>query len=190
MKRSLPILALVLALLLTACGGSSAAPGRFTGSWYGWWSITDADGAYTSLNNTWYDACAVFTAGTGRHENDVSVLLWDEIGSRTEPMADMILKVPQADKAVVKKGRLLSSSFKPKGLSFVVDNDPLDNCLHMTASYKDKDGSFEITILLRPWGTQWGDAEDTCPELIPWGYYDRYIPLLNAGTVSPPEYIR
>ena len=44
------------------------------------------------------------------------------------------------------------------------------------AHYASDEGSFDYTIVLRPWGTVWSDVESVASELLPYYYNDWYLP--------------
>ena len=50
------------------------------------------------------------------------------------------------------------------------------------------DGSFDYSIYLRPWGRTWEDINATQPGLLPYFYYDWYLPMLAQGESMPDKF--
>ena len=123
------------------------------------------------MPETWYDCCASCVPT----EDGALLTLWDEMGSRAEPMGAL---------ALTGDGEALSAS----GGWFwfeTVEEGALtvsfaDGVLTISGRH-DADGErFAFRILLRPWGADWTDTDET-----PYSYRFLYRPLIEAGEAMP-----
>ena len=165
------VLTLLREDLAAALPTPTAQPALLTGiagDWYGWWQIENAEGA---MPETWYDCCASCVPT----EDGALLTLWDEMGSRAEPMGAL---------ALTGDGEALSAS----GGWFwfeTVEEGALtmsfaDGVLTVSGRHDAEGERFAFRILLRPWGADWTDTDET-----PYSYRFWYRPLIEAGEAMP-----
>lgn len=163
----------------------------WNGGWYGWWAIENASGSWADLDRQVYDCFAYFNLGDDRSGH---LILWDEQMSADDPMADVeIVIVDQEDENPMGVASSTGGSF------WLMQLEPDDWRLDPTAlgyenmlcvngaHYESDEGSFDYTIVLRPWGMRWDDVAENAPELLPYFYSNWYIPSIEAG-MSIPAY--
>lgn len=159
----------------------------WAGDWYGWWSISNAQGDWAALDGQWYDCFArvEFSA-----EGECKMTLWDEQLSYTDPMGEVSLALAGDDDGMGTASSLSGSfwlveigagewQLDPAAYGFdklVVVND---------GHYASAEGSFDYAIVLRPWGTVWDDVAAESPEILPYYYDSWYLPALDAGQAMP-----
>ncbi len=213
MKKILAILAaLALVAALAACGGNApvntpepdSAPTAppapsggdvntdtvpltmedYVGGWYGWWAIFEPTGDVGSLEDgDWFDCCADIE----RYDEEiVTMTIWDELSSRSEPIAILDLYIDEDGTAY----SLGTSSFMDDALDngeliFSLNDATYDDMLYIEGQYESDTASFKYMFILRPWGCLWDDIEADSPEDLPYGYYDWYLPLLESGSDVP-----
>ena len=167
----------------------AAAADSLPGEWYGWWRIQNSTGV---MPDTWYDCCAAMQV-TGKDE--LLVVLWDENGSRSEPLSEVRMQLQEDGRLLSLGGYFLYDTVEYGQWSLPADSSVfyLENILH------EGDGeSFQYTVYMKPWGTVWSDSpadqlpfyyEDwylqnrraEMPERIPW----EKIEAKRAGTAAP-----
>lgn len=137
-------------------------------NWYGWWEVFDSLGG---MPDSWRDCCASLVPGDFGPE----LRLWDEDGSREEPMAFLQMEWD-------------GSCFVPTSGFFLLEGveksawtlDPASSPLEIRGSYCHGDESFSYRILLRPWGDRWN-----ADQRLPFRYTDWYLPLVGSGASMP-----
>jgi len=155
----------------------------WNGDWYGFWSINNAQGLWLDQNAQSFDCFAridISADGSG------TMLFWDELQSASEPAAEIMLSISESDGAngiAVCDGGVFFNTELDKGQwSMDVDAWRYDSCFVIeNAHYESEEGSFDYSIILRPWGRTWEDIEAAEPQLMPYFYYDWYLPLLSSG---------
>ena len=164
---------------------------QWNGGWYGWWSISNATGDWAALDRQWYDCFArinVDADGVG------TLTLWDESMSAASPMGEVGIAVAAGENGEM--GTLVSTG-GTFWLAALAEGDwtldpaayGFENMLVVDAAhYESTEGSFDYTIILRPWGTVWSDVESTAGELLPYYYYDWYLPAIEAGEAMPDSF--
>ncbi len=211
MKKILVILAaLALILALAACGQSApsdpdpapdiispaaddggdvgeAAASKtepYIGGWYGWWAVFEPTGDVGSLQDgDWFDCCADIER---IDEDTVTMTIWDELSSRSEPIAVLDLYVGGTGIAYSLDGSsFLSAEVGDGEIAFSLDDATYEDMLYIDGVYDDGSVSFTYMFILRPWGCLWDDIEADSPEDLPYGYYDWYLPLLEEGSDIP-----
>ncbi len=166
----------------------SAVQQAWNGGWYGWWSISNATGDWAALDRQWYDCFARISVD----ENGSGTLtLWDESMSAASPMGEVGIAVTLGENGA--PGTLISTggtfwlaaigegewTLDPAAYGF-------ENMLVVDAAhYESDEGSFDYTVVLRPWGTVWSDVES---ELLPYYYNDWYLPAIEAGEAMPDSF--
>ena len=160
----------------------------WNGGWYGWWSISNATGDWAALDRQWYDCFARISVDA---DGDGTLTLWDESMSAASPMGEVSVVVSPGEDGAM--GTLASTggtfwlavigegewTLNPTAYGF-------ENMLVVDAAhYASDEGSFDYTIVLRPWGTVWSDVESVASELLPYYYNDWYLPAIEAGEEMP-----
>jgi len=146
----------------------------FLGSWYGWWKIEDSQG---EMPVTWYDCCAVFEA---QEDGTVLMTLWDEDGSRTDPLSQVRFK-PEDDAMVSLSGYFAAMEIRG-GQWILTESDPA--ILIPDIDYNAEGENFRATVYLRRWGQSWSN---TPAEQRPFYYEDWYLPLLKQKAEMPDQ---
>ena len=59
------------------------------------------------------------------------------------------------------------------------------NMFVIDGQFEDSEDDFWYVIHLRPWGTDWSDVEAN-DEIIPYYYYDWYLPMVDDGVTEAP----
>ena len=124
-------------------------------------------------------------------DGDGTLTLWDESMSAASPMGEVSVVVSPGEDGAM--GTLASTggtfwlavigegewTLNPTAYGF-------ENMLVVDAAhYASDEGSFDYTIVLRPWGTVWSDVESVASELLPYYYNDWYLPAIEAGEEMP-----
>ena len=146
----------------------------FLGNWYGWWKIEDSQG---EMPVTWYDCCAVFEA---QEDGTVLMTLWDEDGSRTDPLSQVRFK-PEDDAMVSLSGYFASMEIRG-GQWLLTESDPA--ILIPDIDHNAEGENFRATVYLRRWGQSWSS---TPAEQRPFYYEDWYLPLLKQKAEMPDQ---
>ena len=146
----------------------------FLGNWYGWWKIEDSQG---EMPVTWYDCCAVFEA---QEDGTVLMTLWDEDGSRTDPLSQVRFK-PEDDAMVSLSGYFVAMEIRG-GQWILTESDPA--ILIPDIDHNAEGENFRATVYLRRWGQSWSS---TPAEQRPFYYEDWYLPLLKQKAEMPDQ---
>lgn len=169
----------------------SAVQQAWNGGWYGWWSISNATGDWAALDRQWYDCFARISVD----ENGIGTLtLWDESMSAASPMGEVGIAVTLGENGA--PGTLTSTggtfwltaigegewTLDPTAYGF--ENMLVVDAVH----YESDEGSFDYTVVLRPWGTVWSDVESTAGGLLPYYYNDWYLPAIEADEAMPDSF--
>lgn len=146
-----------------------------SGDWYGWWKIENARG---ELPVTWYDCCAEIT---DEPDGVVSMRLWDEDGSREEPLAEIRFELGEDGELVSLNGYFLFSEIRRGDWQVI----PGKNELYFSDLTHDAGGErFQYSIYLRLWGDRW---KTTLQEQRPFYYDDWYLPLVKKKEPMPDQ---
>ena len=157
----------------TEAGTDSHPAEDWLGDWYGWWKIEGSDG---KMPVSWYDCCASFAE---QEDGLVRMTLWDEDGSRSEPLAEISFSVLEDGSLLTENGYFLYADIR-KGDWTVSTADHaiyMDDISHATNS-----AEFHAAVYLLQWGRRWDHAE---AEQRPFYYEDWYLPLIEAGESMP-----
>lgn len=154
---------------------------QWGGGWYGWWKLSSASGDWTAMNDCWYDCCAYIAVDA---EGGAQLTLWDEDTGRDDPMAVVSLRV-DGERAVSEGGFFWNDELSPA--EWVIDPalSSYADMLCVEAEYEAGDGAFRYEIYLRPWGLVWDDIEAENADMLPYYYYDWYMPLIEDGKPMP-----
>ncbi len=137
-------------------------------SWYGWWEVSDSQGR---MPDSWRDCCAELRPGDFGPE----LRLWDEDGSRNEPLAVLQMHWDGA-RFLADSGFFLLKQVGEGEWTL----DPAAAPLEFSGSYQQGEESFSYRILLRSWGQQWSGEQR-----LPFRYNDWYLPLIGSGEPMP-----
>lgn len=164
----------------------------WNGDWYGCWQITNAKGIYIDQDGQYFDCFARITVSG---DEACSLIFWDELQSAESPVAmlDLILSDSGdesiAGVAVSTGGYFLDSEINETQWNLEPGWNGFDSILAVeNGRYEGENGSFDYNILLRPWGRTWEDVEASQPQLVPYFYYDWYLPMLANGETMPDEF--
>ena len=176
----------------TAPGAAEADPllAWWNGDWYGWWTVSGADGAYADWNGIRWDCCAAFRIGA---DYTGTAIVWDGDLPKDDAVSETTVTLSEAGTG--EHGTLFSEEgyFLDGALThadWIVDPalisyDALmnyENMICIDTWYETGDGSFKYNIYLRPWGMSW---DDVAPESRPASYDTWYLPLIEAGLGAP-----
>ena len=147
----------------------------FLGEWYGWWKIENSSG---DMPVSWYDCCAAFTR---TEDGNIRMSLWDEDGSRTQPLSEIVLTQETGDRITSLNGYFDLMEIH-KGELTLAKPDP---ALLISEIEHDSEGEhYSATVYLRPWGDRWEEAPKNQR---PFYYEDWYLPLVNSGATMPDK---
>lgn len=185
----------------------------WNGGWYGMWTISNAEGEWRTLDRQSYDLFARISVdedGNGTmtlwdeelSEDepmgvlDISATLGDDDLPRTVSVIGGTLWLSALDAGDV------DMRYIPGWLDIPPEADDTENAntlepfgnpdagegdtLYVAQGrYSAEEGSFDYTLILRPWGAAWSDVELNYPHLLPYHYYDWYLPAIEAGESFP-----
>ncbi len=142
-------------------------------TWYGWWKSDSSEG---NMPVSWYDCCAVFQA---EDNGTVKMTLWDEDGSRLEPLSEILFRTESEKELSSLNGYFMLDEIHEGDwrLSLKENEIYLDRHLHA-----DTEEYFSYSIYLRPWGQLWSDTD---PAQRPFYYDDWYLPLIKGNQAMP-----
>lgn len=175
---------------------NSAAPQNalqraWNGDWYGAWTISAATGEWETLDRQSYDLFACISVD----ENGLGTMtLWDEKLTASTPMAEITVEVTLADDGAPGTLRAVEGNFwlapvERDVWSFSLSESEFADLLYLPhAQYTSGEGSFNYSVILRPWGADWSDIEQIMPELLPYYYHDWYLPVTEAGERMPDSF--
>ncbi len=164
--------------------------------WYGWWVVEEGFGAYADWGDGsyWWDCCADITLdGNGT----LDLTLWDEDGSRQEPMAEVRLRLEPTEGSYgtvySTGGHFWEMNLGKDEWKINPDDAVYDELLVLEGYYAapgSKGDAFYYTVYLRPWGKLWDDWYADEPDCLP-GYYESwYLPKLAEGILTLPDRIK
>lgn len=164
----------------------------WNGDWYGLWTIENATGQWLDQSGQSFDCFARFEIGD---DNTGKMIFWDELQSAVEPVAIVELLISDSAEetvsgvAVSTGGFFLDAAVEETQWSVDPSAGSYDSMFFVDkAHYEGEDGSFDYSIRLRPWGRTWEDVQTTSPELLPYFYFDWYLPQLASGMTMPDEF--
>jgi len=157
----------------------------WSGDWYGWWMMENRTGSYAEWQVNWWDTMGHFEqTQPGRF----SVILWDEDLPRSNALSEFSMTVEEdgSENGAVTNGRGYFLDMDLSGGELeITDQCVYDGAMLLTGSYSDSDGTFDFTVLLRPWGEKWDDVDE---DDVPYYYEDWYLPLIESGAPIPDEF--
>ena len=158
----------------------------WSGDFYGWWFIREADGAYKTLSGHWWDLCASAEADTDGH---AFFTLWDEDDSRADPYGRIEFSLDLAKgscgKASSVRGFFGPTVFGSGDITVDPDRYPYDDLIVLYGDYSDESGSYRFEAFLRPWGLAWTDVAEVSEDLLPYYYESWYLPRIEAQEPMP-----
>lgn len=164
----------------------------WNGDWYGYWRITDAHGKWQDQNGQRFDCFARFDVD---EQGEGKMIFWDELQDCYHPIAMAEINVVQEKNAsdtgtvVTTGGNFLDMELQLEQWRANPEAYPFDSVFYIeNAGYEGADGAFDYTIILRPWGRTWEDIEASEPDMLPYFYYDWYLPSLSAGNPMPDSF--
>jgi len=164
----------------------------WNGDWYGFWSISNAEGMWQDHSSQRFDCFARIDID---EENSGSLVFWDELQDCYNPIAVADISIVQEDTesvmgvAVTTGGSFLDSVLEEGQWRTAPAEYEHDSFFYIEkAHYEGENGGFDYSILLRPWGRTWEDVEATAPDMLPYFYHDWYIPNLTAGNPMPDSF--
>lgn len=164
----------------------------WNGDWYGKWTISNADGNWLDQNGQSFDCFASIDIDS---EGEGTMSFWDELQDSAHPIATVQISVTpdgnddNAGVLVSSGGYFLDYSLDASAWKADPDSISIDSVFYIEdAHYVSDKGSFDYTILLRPWGRTWEDIQAVSPDMLPYFYYDWYLPTLAAGGTMPENF--
>ena len=158
----------------------------WNGDWYGWWEITDGNGAYGLDIGLKADLWGKIDLIDGRGDLQVG-----QIGVDEAPMAECVLRVDpdngEAGVGVAMSGRGHFMGMEIQSGDWLIDPSfsAYEEYVEISGYYADENGDFFYVLHLRPWGRTWEDVQeavgaDAVPNGLPSTYQD-YVLALEAG---------
>ncbi len=140
--------------------------------WYGWWKTEESAG---EMPVSWYDCCASFQMEYGL----ITMVLWDEDGSREDPLSEITFTVEEDGALLSQNGYFLYQDVLCGDWRIQAENKViyLESLKHESES-----DSFRFEIYLRPWGDRWKSAPDGQK---PFYFDDWYLPLVKKRAPMP-----
>ena len=160
----------------------------WNGDYYGFWAIdtvwdTQKDWV---LEGAYWDCCATVEID----EDGTGILtIWDEDYAKEEPLAELGISVTESDgvaRFCGEDGYFMGAPLEHADWLWYSDDTAYENMFMIDGMYEDDTEDFWYCIFLRPWGTDWSDVEAE-GELIPYYYYDWYLPMVNSGVTEAPD---
>ena len=162
----------------------------WAGDYYGWWAIDTVWEGDSSLEGSWWDACATLELD---EEGNGTIIIWDEDTSKEEPLAEvgMTVSIVNGDvgRFVSEEGSFMGCPVEHADWLFYSDDTEFHEMLYFDGEYVDEENDIWFYFYLRKWGTSWDDVEAVYPEDVPYYYYDWYLPLIEAGCTEAPSVI-
>ncbi|MBR4308590.1 MAG: hypothetical protein IKT58_03240 [Oscillospiraceae bacterium] len=147
------------------------------GDWYGWWIVDEADGEFADMTGSWWDMCATVSM-SGNDQG--TMILWDQDGSRTEPLGEVQFRLNSDGTADSMGGYFGAVEIGQYDWLMDPEEAGIDNMLTLSFGGENESGSFYYTIYLRPWGEDWEELVDR-----PYHYESWYLPLIREGQSMP-----
>ena len=101
--------------------------------------------------------------------------LWDEDGSREEPLAVLQMRW-DGSRFLSQSGFFLLEQQGEGAWVLEPDASPME----FSGNYRQGEESFSYHVLLRPWGQEWSGEQR-----LPFRYNDWYLPLIGSGEAMP-----
>lgn len=156
----------------------------WNGSWYGWWMVEDASGAYTDIIGNWWDCCAVIELN---EDGEGTMVIFDEDGSLTDPISEA--EVSLGTMGSTDYGTLYSDGgyFMDQELEYadwMIDpgEGEYPETLEFRGTITVDHGSVDYLVVLRTWGASWSDVAEKDR---PYYYETWYLPLMESGSEMP-----
>ena len=171
------------------------------GDWYGWWVVSSASSSMEDMVDSYWDCCASIEA----YSDDTGYIeIWDATSEEGEciAFADVSFGMGVTDYGCMmsESGCFFDGSIEhadwiiDPGASTVSEFDQMI-CIDGTwVDPEDEDTWIRYYIFLRPWGMEWEDVRtaDTSDmlyeDMMPMGYDDWYLPLIDAGEDMPGSF--
>ena len=164
----------------------------WNGDWYGFWTIENAAGLWLDQSGQSFDCFARFEIG---EDNTGKMIFWDELQTYEEPVAIVELLISDSAEATVAGvavstgGFFLDAAIEETQWSVDPSAGSYDSMFFIDkAHYDGDDGSFDYSIVLRPWGRTWEDVQTSRADMLPYFYFDWYLPCLASGRAMPDEF--
>ena len=149
------------------------------GDWYGWWIVDEGTGSFADATGNWWDLCATITMGSS---TGGKITLWDQDGSKTEPLGEVAFYLNEEGIAVSQDGYFGAALIGEGDWYIDPDSSGTENMLVISCGAENDTGTFYYTAYLRPWGQTWEDVQEK-----PYHYEDWYLPMIAEGQPMPGE---
>ena len=171
------------------------------GDWYGWWVIPSTSSSMEDMLDYYWDCCASIEA----YADDTGYIkIWDTTSEAGECIAfadvSFGMGTTEAGCMMSESGSFFNAPIEhadwiiDPGASVVSAFDQMI-CIDGTwVDPEDENNWIRYYIFLRPWGMDWedvrtGDTSDMLYEdMMPMGYDDWYLPLIDAGEEMPNSF--
>ena len=159
----------------------------WSGDYYGYWVIDSVWNATSDWvqEDTYWDCCAtveIFEDGTG------TMTIWDEDFTKTSPLAELGITVSEnggVARFCGEEGQFMGAPLEHADWLWYTDATEYGDVFVIDGEFEDDEDDFWYYIYLRPWGSDWSDMEED-GELIPYSYYDWYLPMVEDGVTEAP----
>ncbi len=147
------------------------------GDWYGWWIVDEATGSFADAAGNWWDLCATVTIGSN---SQGLITLWDQDGSKEEPLGEVAFYLDEQGAAVSQEGYFGAVVIERGDWYIDPNSSGMENMLVISSGGENGTGTFYYTAYLRPWGQDWVDVQEK-----PYHYEDWYLPMIEQGQPMP-----
>lgn len=149
------------------------------GDWYGWWIVEEATGSFAENAGSWWDLCATITMGSS---TGGKITLWDQDGSKEEPLGEVAFYLNEEGIAVSQNGYFGAVEIMEGDWYIDPDSSGMENMLVISGGGANDTGTFYYTAYLRPWGQDWEGVQEK-----PYHYEDWYLPMIAEGQPMPNQ---
>lgn len=149
------------------------------GDWYGWWIIDEGTGSFADATGNWWDLCATVTIGSNSLGQ---MVLWDQDGSKEEPLGEVSFYLDENGAAVSQEGYFGAVVIERGDWYIDPKGSGAENMLVISNGGENDTGTFYYTAYLRPWGETWEDIREK-----PYHYDSWYLPMIQQGQPMPDK---
>lgn len=171
----------------TSLQAETALQQAWNGGWYGWWEIRNAEGDWAALDRQRYD---LFARITLEADGAGIMRLWDEEMSESSPMCEIEVLASQSEEGILRAvgGKFWLAEINAEEWTLDRASFELENTYVVKSHYACDEGSFDYTVVLRPWGASWEDIELAAYDMLPYYYKSWYLPAIEAGESLPADF--
>lgn len=183
---------------LTA-GKDSAEKGiqeYWNGDYYGYWEVRSGEGYWAGFEDVRYDCMGRIKLGA---DGKASMVIWDQDLPLNDPVSETVLTIT-AQGGISENGAAVSESgyFMDGQIGhadWIIDPATVEqnkaegykHFIEILGDYNSDGEELSYAVYMKPWGERWDDVAAKKKEL-PAGYYDWYLPMIEAGKSMPDTF--